>query len=408
MADEDEQQEPQEESEITDQREIDARRERLFEGFEEEPEEPEQPQEQPSAPPPSSGIAAPPLTSEEAARGLEVLAPGLGSYMNRFIGDFMASNRREDQMRPPKPPVKIETDWHSFPDVRIRREEPEEEPPVIILGACCNGSTCSMKTRGDCISGGGTFQGEGTSCGTNPCGAITGACCFPDGSCLVKTHSDCDIAMGVYQGDGTNCSDPNKCKGACCHADGTCTPNVAPNSCINAGDTFLGIGSVCTTCPCPQVTAHWTFNFMFSETVGPHTCMVSGSGSGSTVLSRVPGSPPKDECNFGTSSEKYRFDVDVKSDFSYVTTNDCTILGIDPSQSVTFGTFLGTGGLIFFDTTTGWNIQLALKFGTGNPAGCFTGEVMPGFGTLPSLGTVSNSCSTGGTTFNWSVFFTIP
>ena len=38
----------------------------------------------------------------------------------------------------------------------------------------------------------------------------TGACCFADGSCLIETAADCVTAGGTYQGDDTAC-DPNPC-----------------------------------------------------------------------------------------------------------------------------------------------------------------------------------------------------
>jgi hypothetical protein len=69
-----------------------------------------------------------------------------------------------------------------------------------------------MKTRGDCESGGGTFQGEGTSCSTSPCGNM-GACCIVN-NCSIKTQTDCVNAGGTYLGDGTSCS-PNPCGKIC-------------------------------------------------------------------------------------------------------------------------------------------------------------------------------------------------
>ncbi len=48
-------------------------------------------------------------------------------------------------------------------------------------------------------------------CLTGPCGAETGACCYPDGSCVPDmTPGDCSMSGGVYWGTGTVC-DPNPC-----------------------------------------------------------------------------------------------------------------------------------------------------------------------------------------------------
>jgi hypothetical protein len=42
-------------------------------------------------------------------------------------------------------------------------------------------------------------------------GPPTGACCFPSGVCLLGSEADCVTAGGAYTGDGTSC-DPNPCE----------------------------------------------------------------------------------------------------------------------------------------------------------------------------------------------------
>jgi hypothetical protein len=42
-------------------------------------------------------------------------------------------------------------------------------------------------------------------------GPPTGACCFPSGVCLLGSEADCVTAGGAYTGDGTSC-DPNPCQ----------------------------------------------------------------------------------------------------------------------------------------------------------------------------------------------------
>ena len=54
-----------------------------------------------------------------------------------------------------------------------------------------------------CAANGGIYQGDGTPCTPNPCGAAIGACCFGDGLCQLTDPFDC---VGVYMGDWTTCT----------------------------------------------------------------------------------------------------------------------------------------------------------------------------------------------------------
>lgn len=71
-------------------------------------------------------------------------------------------------------------------------------------GACCQpAGTCSDTTYASCISGGGSWNGVGTTCATTSC--VTGACCLPNGSCQELTIAGCAAQSGQYQGDGSGC-----------------------------------------------------------------------------------------------------------------------------------------------------------------------------------------------------------
>lgn len=66
-------------------------------------------------------------------------------------------------------------------------------------GACCNGSTCSIKTESDCRLGGGVYLGNGTTCTPNPC---TG-CVYCDGLSTMSlngtiTGCTCDGATRTF------------------------------------------------------------------------------------------------------------------------------------------------------------------------------------------------------------------
>ena len=123
-----------------------------------------------------------------------------------------------------------------------------------ITGACCfSDGTCSDVNDADCASLGGTYQGDGTSCDTTFCeDTITGACCFSDGTCSDVNDADCASLGGTYQGDGTSC-DTTFCEdtitGACCLPDGTCS-DVNDATCASLGGTYQGDGSTCATTEC--------------------------------------------------------------------------------------------------------------------------------------------------------------
>lgn len=105
------------------------------------------------------------------------------------------------------------------------------------IGACCLGASCQQVTEACCRRDGGTFVG-------GPC-SPTGGCCLPDGSCIITTVECCNNAGGFYAGDGTSCD-----IGACCIG-----PNCQQESqacCLRDGGTFIGgpcapLGACCLT-----------------------------------------------------------------------------------------------------------------------------------------------------------------
>ncbi len=84
----------------------------------------------------------------------------------------------------------------------------------LITGACCNGTTCSLKCEPQCIAGGGTYRGDDTNCQPNMC---QGACCI-SGGCQNRTSTNCS-SPNVFKGTGTTClglAPGDDCGGACC------------------------------------------------------------------------------------------------------------------------------------------------------------------------------------------------
>lgn len=110
--------------------------------------------------------------------------------------------------------------------------------------ACClyNADvTCQMRSVADCLSFGGTPQGEGSQCEGHE------ACCLPDGSCTFVDRICCDDLGGSALGPGSQCEG----MGACCLDidDGpfqydTC--RLMDKSCCDAsGGVFQGLGTSC-------------------------------------------------------------------------------------------------------------------------------------------------------------------
>ena len=78
-----------------------------------------------------------------------------------------------------------------------------------------------------------------------------GACCLIDGTCIETDFISCTTLPGFYQGDGTSCSsDPCAEPEACCLADGSCQ-DLTPNDCTAIGGVSQGVGSLCGLVNCP-------------------------------------------------------------------------------------------------------------------------------------------------------------
>ena len=120
-------------------------------------------------------------------------------------------------------------------------------------GACCIGGSCSISTADDCSSSGGAYQGDNSDCSDDPCFTppATGACCVGS-TCSISTEADCASAGGSYQGDNSDCSD-DPCftppaNGACC-VSGSCSV-ITEADCASAGGSYQGDNSDCSSDPC--------------------------------------------------------------------------------------------------------------------------------------------------------------
>jgi len=79
-----------------------------------------------------------------------------------------------------------------------------------VLGACCDGETCTgTNSQTDCATAGGTWYG-GTSCASFTCPPLGGCCtgCPPNETCTEVTEVDCNVVDGHWYAD-TACVDVN-------------------------------------------------------------------------------------------------------------------------------------------------------------------------------------------------------
>jgi hypothetical protein len=115
-------------------------------------------------------------------------------------------------------------------------------------GACCYGTSCLERAESECLSTGGTFQGDGTECDSINCNGSTGACCTTSGNCNVLTSSQCDAIGGDYEGDNVPC-DNEICipqpQGACCTGVSCIITEQA-----DCDGTWLGQDTTCDDSPC--------------------------------------------------------------------------------------------------------------------------------------------------------------
>jgi len=76
---------------------------------------------------------------------------------------------------------------------------------TVLIGACCvpNVGCVNAMEENDCLASGGVFQGNGISCGINPCES---ACCMPDQSCQFLAQQPCQMQGGTYV-PNSDCND---------------------------------------------------------------------------------------------------------------------------------------------------------------------------------------------------------
>ena len=112
-------------------------------------------------------------------------------------------------------------------------------------GACCLVSGCALMWQDPCLSIGGTWLGNDSSCDDCP---ASGACCLCDG-CLQTWEQDCLNAGGDWLAN-LECNDcpPVADAGPCCMASG-CIMNATEQECVDNLGEWLGSNGDCADCP---------------------------------------------------------------------------------------------------------------------------------------------------------------
>jgi hypothetical protein len=124
-------------------------------------------------------------------------------------------------------------------------------PGFCVLGACCNNTTgaCTTVGQSSCLSGGGSYVGDNTTCPNAACPA-SGACCSgtTGSTCTAsRTQSAClALTNGFWLGADSTCTGTPCATGACCFANGSCC-NYFSNLCATIGGVASASGVTCTS-----------------------------------------------------------------------------------------------------------------------------------------------------------------
>jgi len=125
-----------------------------------------------------------------------------------------------------------------------------------IPGACCfPDETCRLLTADECSQQGGAFYGEGVPCTPNPCLTGLGACCPYDGACVVTTFLECAaIPRACVWMAGYDCEPLNPCPQCCpvlcCLPGGACRLVMCGEDCDLLGGSPLEDVYFCYPNPC--------------------------------------------------------------------------------------------------------------------------------------------------------------
>ena len=164
-------------------------------------------------------------------------------------------------------------------------------------GACCEGTTCSVKPACQCQGTGKVFSGVGTTCES-----LSGACCEGT-ACSIKTSCECVGVGKTFKGAGTTCENV-LCLCSCA--------NFGTAPCSGFGlpaqyrVTISGLPSHLTL-----ANGEWTVNFV--------TYSIDPSNQFAARLYRPTNEPPSYEitlalsCDSTSTALRYYYGVSVSS-----------------------------------------------------------------------------------------------
>ena len=157
------------------------------------------------------------------------------------------------------------------PDVNCN-SNPCGVPPVD--GACCVGTSCTVKTEADCSAIGGTYQGDNTECFPNPCTTTQDewACCWhefgscDDSSCSDTTQQVCNDGGGEWrEGQLCNAIDCDGLPvGACCFCQWDTCDEASQCDCDTFGGMFIGEDTLCNPNQCTDWCAPFSWGCAIS------------------------------------------------------------------------------------------------------------------------------------------------
>ena len=139
-------------------------------------------------------------------------------------------------------------------------EQTCDTDPCADTGACCvSDNVCDIVSEDTCTTLGGDFQGDKSTCNSDPCGfGNQGACCLEPFGCVMVLETSCTQSNGVWDGGGT--CDEDACeRGACCLENGEsahCLDVVNSSSCDTLGGTYSD-GDRCDSRPCIGACCLW-------------------------------------------------------------------------------------------------------------------------------------------------------
>ncbi|MCA9296557.1 MAG: hypothetical protein KC983_08565 [Phycisphaerales bacterium] len=212
-------------------------------------------------------------------------------------------------------------------------------PRGMVIGACCvdGGSACVDvdvidDAAGYCVGElGGVYLGDGTECAIDSCvgSVVTGACCFFAATagpvdCQELTEDDCVSSGGTYDGDDSFCAPPLGETGTSCEIVipiGACCIAVQPVeevlqciemdaiACAFAGGEYFGDDS---TCEIPDVSSGVNCNTVATgsccfangqchEIVLELACLEAGGAFSEALCSTYLCVPENDDCTSATA-----------------------------------------------------------------------------------------------------------